>query len=156
MLFRDLSHLRSRRTGRSSSWDKTGRNADRYIIPPGESIVLVDSPGPADLTHPFPVEIKELIHNVFGPEQLASGSPVQYAHPEAPPFFIVHGDADPVVPVEQAHLLYNALVTAGAPVEKLIVHNANHGLEPVGGAMSPSAKEMFAMIPTFLATHLEK
>ena len=51
MLFRDLAHLRSRRTGRCSSWDQTGRNTDRWIIPPGETAVLADIPGPAQITH---------------------------------------------------------------------------------------------------------
>ncbi len=115
---------------------------------------VIDLSGPADLKGPFPEDIHELIHNVFGPEQLVSGSPVQYVHPAAPPFLIVHGDADPVVPVEQAHLFYDALLDAGAPVEKLIIHNAGHGLEPVGGEMSPTAEELFVKILTFLAGHL--
>lgn len=29
-----------------SSWDTTGRNADRWMIPPGESRVLGDIKGP--------------------------------------------------------------------------------------------------------------
>lgn len=47
----DLARLRSRRTGRYSSWDKTGRNHDLWIIPPGESVVLADIAGPAQITH---------------------------------------------------------------------------------------------------------
>ncbi len=41
----------SRRTRRVSSWDTTGRNADRWIIPAGESRVLADLAGPGRITH---------------------------------------------------------------------------------------------------------
>ena len=138
-------------TGESAGWD-----VGPYREQSSQVQAVVPLSGPSDLAQSFPVEIQALIHNVFGPEQLACGSPVQYVHPKAPPFLIVHGDADPVVPVEQAHLLYDALVKAGAPVEKLILNNAGHGLEPLGGVMSPSVEEMFATILAFLATHLEK
>ena len=38
----ELTRLRNRKTGRCSSWDRTGRNHDLWIIPPGESVVLAD------------------------------------------------------------------------------------------------------------------
>jgi acetyl esterase/lipase len=41
-------------------------------------------------------------------------SPVDRVHPGAPPFLIVHGDADSMVPVAQARLFRKALVAAGA------------------------------------------
>ena len=47
----DLTRLRNRTTGRCSSWDKTGRNQDLWIIPPGESAILADIRGPAQITH---------------------------------------------------------------------------------------------------------
>ncbi|MAE62196.1 MAG: hypothetical protein CMJ49_12680 [Planctomycetaceae bacterium] len=47
----DLSHLRDCRTGRVSSWDKGGRNADYWRIAPGETRVLADIDGPGVITH---------------------------------------------------------------------------------------------------------
>ncbi|MFN2286219.1 MAG: hypothetical protein ACK2UQ_17520, partial [Anaerolineae bacterium] len=47
----ELTRLQDRKTGRCSSWDKTGRNHDLWIIPPGESVVLADITGPAQITH---------------------------------------------------------------------------------------------------------
>ena len=47
----NLATLRNRKTGRSSSWDKSGRNFDLWIIPPGETAVLADITGPAQITH---------------------------------------------------------------------------------------------------------
>ena len=42
---------RNRRTHRVSSWDKTGRNSDWWIIQPGEARVLADLRGPGQITH---------------------------------------------------------------------------------------------------------
>jgi len=46
-----LTRIRNRRTGRFSSWDKSGRNWDFWVIQPGESAVLADITGPAQITH---------------------------------------------------------------------------------------------------------
>lgn len=115
---------------------------------------VVEMSGPTDLTRQFPEWVMELKAKVFGTAQLAKSSPLHYIHSNPPPFLIVHGDADPEVPVEQALLLYDALSKAGAPVEKLIIHNSGHGLEPVNGTMSPSAEEMFAVVFSFLGHNL--
>ena len=47
----NLTKIRSRKTGRFSSWDKSGRNADLWIIPAKSSVVLADISGPAQITH---------------------------------------------------------------------------------------------------------
>ena len=47
----DLPQIRKRKTGRASSWDTTGRNNDAWSIPAGESVVLADIRGPAQITH---------------------------------------------------------------------------------------------------------
>ena len=47
----NLPTIRNRKTGRSSSWDRTGRNHDLWTIPPGELVVLADLAGPAQITH---------------------------------------------------------------------------------------------------------
>jgi hypothetical protein len=47
----NLPVIRKRKSGRFSSWDKTGRNFDLWVIPPGETAVLADIPGPAQITH---------------------------------------------------------------------------------------------------------
>lgn len=132
--------------GESAGWD-TGP----YLEQSSRVQAVVDMSGPTDLTREFPDWVMGPKINVFGEEQWVSGSPVNYVHPLAPPFLIVHGDADSAVPVEQAHLLYDALAEAGAPVEKLILHNGEHGLEPSGGVMTPTAEEMFAAVFAFLA-----
>ncbi len=46
-----LAKLRSGKTGRFSSWDTSGRNADAWTIPARSSRVLADIEGPGVITH---------------------------------------------------------------------------------------------------------
>lgn len=46
-----------------------------------------------------------------------------------PPFLLIHGKADPVVPVEQSEYYYEVLKEAGADVSLVIVEDAVHGDE---------------------------
>lgn len=50
-LLHDLAKIRRRRTGRCSSWNTTGRNSDRWTIPPGKTATLADLRGPGMITH---------------------------------------------------------------------------------------------------------
>lgn len=50
-MLQDLYKIRNRKTGRFSSWDRTGRNQDRWTIPAGKSKVLADIRGPGIITH---------------------------------------------------------------------------------------------------------
>lgn len=47
----NIATLRNRKTGRFSSWDHSGRNSDWWVVQPGESVVLADITGPAQITH---------------------------------------------------------------------------------------------------------
>jgi len=50
-MINDLAVLGNGKTGRCSSWDKTGRNADSWSIGAGESRVMADIKGPGAITH---------------------------------------------------------------------------------------------------------
>jgi hypothetical protein len=50
-MFTDVARIRNRKTGRFSSWDTSGRNADFWMIAAGETRVLADIPGPGCITH---------------------------------------------------------------------------------------------------------
>ena len=52
-----------------------------------------------------------------------------YFDAELPPFFLIHGKDDPIVPVEQSEYYYEVLKKAGADVSLLIVEDAVHGDE---------------------------
>ncbi|MDP2815770.1 MAG: DUF2961 domain-containing protein, partial [Rectinemataceae bacterium] len=51
MSIQEITRIRSRKTGRYSSWDTTGRNSDAWTIGPGETRVLADIKGPGQITH---------------------------------------------------------------------------------------------------------
>ena len=63
-------------------------------------------------------------------------SPISFVTKDDPPFLVVHGDADVIVPVEHAKVLRSALEAAGVPVEMHLVERGNHG---VAGAADPGA-----------------
>jgi acetyl esterase/lipase/phenylpyruvate tautomerase PptA (4-oxalocrotonate tautomerase family) len=61
-----------------------------------------------------------------GRERLAAASPISFVSAAAPPFLLVHGDRDPVVPHSQSQRMHDALVNSGARSTLLIVGGANH------------------------------
>lgn len=50
-IIQSLATIRNARTCRVSSWDQTGRNADRWTLEPNSSVVLADLEGPGCITH---------------------------------------------------------------------------------------------------------
>ncbi len=56
-----------------------------------------------------------------------AASPLTYVHSGAPPFLLLHGDADRVVPAEQARLLDTALRASGVPSSLLLTAGGGHG-----------------------------
>lgn len=66
----------------------------------------------------------------------AQASPVTYASKGDPPVITIHGDKDPLVPIEQAVLLQDALEKAGVPHKFITMPGAGHGF---GGAQLTDA-----------------
>jgi acetyl esterase/lipase len=65
------------------------------------------------------------------PEKVARANPITYATKDDPPFLIVHGDADALVPHHQSVLLEAALRKAGVPVRLVTIPGGPHGGETV-------------------------
>ena len=61
------------------------------------------------------------------PERTASASPVTFASPDDPPFLVMHGTLDDLVPFNQSELLVDALRRHGVRVQWVPVPNAGHG-----------------------------
>lgn len=78
-------------------------------------------------------------------EAARQASPVTYASADDPPFLIVHGTDDPLVPYSQAELLYAALKKAGARPLLVKIEGGGHG---IGG---PQVSER---VRAFLDKHL--
>ena len=121
---------------------------------------VVDMFGPADLTVGFEGNKSPLIEQVFGTSDHASqiikqASPVMYVSKDDPPFLILHGEKDNVVPLGQSQALYQRLASAGVPVALIIVKNGGHGLMPVGGLITPARAEITKIIANFFDRYLK-
>ncbi len=79
--------------------------------------------------------------------RVAAANPITYVGPDAPPFLIVHGELDPLVPHHQSELLVTALARAGVAVSFHTVKGAGHG-----GFTDPTVPQL---TEAFLAQHLQ-
>lgn len=112
---------------------------------------VVDWCGPTDFEQfdKFPSVIKrdapdspitQLLGGIV-PEKLAlsrRANPIAFIKKDAPPFLIMHGDKDDLVPQNQSELLADALKKAGAPVKLHIVKGGGHVF------FNPEANQMVA------------
>ncbi|WP_367042599.1 alpha/beta hydrolase [Streptomyces sp. Je 1-332] len=75
------------------------------------------------------------------PELAREASPVTRVHPTAPPFLLIHGERDTMVPATHSETLAARLREAGAPVELRVVPGADHGWY---GAPDAEVEDVFA------------
>ena len=119
---------------------------------------VVDFFGPTDLTkmggmHDRPDSPEALL--LGGPVQekkdaAATANPITYVTQDDPPFLIIHGDKDPLVPLSQSEMLKAALEKAEVEVTLMVLEGAAHG----GPAFN--AAETRDEISKFFAKHLKK
>lgn len=64
------------------------------------------------------------------PEAARAASPITHICPDAPPFLIIHGARDNIVPLNQSEQLAAALQAAGVPVSLVVMSDAGHGFRP--------------------------
>jgi acetyl esterase/lipase len=130
------------------------------VVGPSSAVdVVVDWYGPADLStmprHTLPPAIAAKLppELVTPPEDqltrglegaaLADASPITHVTADAPPFLLVHGTADWLVPYGQSELLAAALSEAGVPVRLVPVEGAQHifdGSDDVDGLIDLSVR----------------
>lgn len=115
--------------------------------------------GLSDFTAKMPSGINSSIYYAFGklagsddPKNIAA-SPVTYINANTPPFLIIHGDRDGVVPVEQAEILQALLTEAGISSTLVIVEGGDHGLQ--GTNATPTQAEISQMISDFFENNLK-
>ncbi len=97
---------------------------------------MLDHYGPTDL------RMKATDHNVNGastvarllggwpdekPDLARDASPITFVAKGDPPFMIMHGEQDPVVPVSQSRSLFDALISAGDKATLKTFPTAAHG-----------------------------
>jgi acetyl esterase/lipase len=104
---------------------------------------VVDEFGPADLSAPgWGAYITKIFRTVFGTASgsspvLRGASPVTYVTRGDPPFLILQGTADHIVPVAQSEDLAQRLEADHVPTELDLVARGGHGLDTPGEDPSP-------------------
>lgn len=83
----------------------------------------------------------------------AEASPISYVTPDDPPFLLVHGTSDSVVPFTQSEILEAELSEAGVTVELLAVPNGDHVLRTPDGA---DASAYFSAMADWFDGHLKR
>jgi acetyl esterase/lipase len=80
-------------------------------------------------------------------DKVQRANPITYVTKNDPPFLIVHGDADPIVPYNQSVLLRDALDHAGVKVTLYTVQGGGHG-----GFKDP---QVDVLVKEFFQKHLQ-
>ena len=124
---------------------------------------VVDFYGPTELRPlslgdgnlPTSVQL-HILNNFFGKsyEQAQTlyedASPALFSVKGPPPFLIIHGDQDRLVPTSQSERLFAPLKSAGAKVSMIVIHNMDHGF------LNPSAtKEIGELLVQFFTRNLK-
>lgn len=141
----------------SAGWD-VGENLEQS----SKVQAVIDMSGISDFTRNIPNGLNTSIYYAFGelankntPENIAV-SPISYITPGDPPFLIIHGDRDGVVPVEQARILHDKLTETGVPSTLVIVEGGDHGLrKPTGEDANPTGAQINQMMIEFLEENLK-
>jgi acetyl esterase/lipase len=103
----------------------------------GRISAVVELAGPSDLADLYlgskDADLRRAVERLVGgpldqrAELVREANPVAQVSKDDPPFLILHGTADPLVPFSQSQRLADALKQAGADVELVPVANAGHG-----------------------------
>jgi acetyl esterase/lipase len=76
------------------------------------------------------------------PERYRAVSPIDRVHDESPPFLIVHGTHDTLVPPGEGEQFVDVLRAAGRPVEYVPVHGAQHAFDALSSITSRTSAAM--------------
>lgn len=119
---------------------------------------VVDLFGPTDLTRDFShlkfglTTVQTLVDDFLGPggkRNARAASPLFQIDKNTVPFLIIHGDKDPIVPVDQSRDFHAALVKAGRDSTYIELPNEGHGFGQPG-----SLQKLLGSTRAFFARHL--
>jgi acetyl esterase/lipase len=139
--------------------ETAGWDTDEYADQSSRVQAVVSMAGIFDLIEKLPSGLNASVYYAFGKlagsgaPEMVTASPVTYITADDPPFLLLHGDNDGVVPVEQSEIFHAKLIEAGVPATLIVVHEGNHGLQ--GPEVSPSQEEYQAAINSFLEANLK-
>ena len=82
-------------------------------------------------------------------------SSITHVTADDPPFLLIHGNQDTLVPYEQSQLMYERLVQMNVPAQLVIVKNGGHSISAPDGSATPTLDEINQIILDFLAQYLK-
>lgn len=134
---------------------QAGWDVGEYLDQSSRVQAVIAMAGVMDLSRDFPnADIEAMKRVGFGEYNVAEASPITHVTPDDPPFLLIHGDRDELVPVEQSQLMYDRLVQANVPAQLVVVQNATHSFIAPGGRTTPTLGEINLIIGNFLAQYL--
>ena len=135
----------------SAGWD-----VGEYLEESSRVQAVIPLAGVMDLSRSFPnADIETMKRVGFGEYNVAEASPITHVTPDDPPFLLIHGDRDDLVPVEQSQVMYDRLVQVSVPAELVIVQNAGHSMSAPNGSTTPTLAEINQILLDFLARYLK-
>lgn len=117
---------------------------------------VIDIAGPTDFTATDGSASSKAIARTFlGSASPAEASVTTHVASDDPPFFIIHGHDDSIVPPSQATMLERALSAAGVPATLTLVKNAGHSIDSSANDMQPSIQQLVSAMLLFLKQTLK-
>lgn len=133
-----------------------GWDVGEYLEQSSRVQAVIPMAGVMDLSRDFPnADIEAMKRVGFGEYNVAEASPITHVTPDDPPFLLIHGDRDELVPAEQSQLMYDRLAQANVPAELIIVQNAGHSMVASSDSSTPTLGEINQIILNFLARYLK-
>jgi acetyl esterase/lipase len=135
----------------SDGWD-----VGEYLDQSSHVRAVIAMAAVTDLTKNFPnADIEAMRQIGFGEDNIERASPITHVTSDDPPFLLIHGDLDELVPYEQSQLMYDRLRQMNVPAQLVIVKNATHSFTAPEGTTTPSLVEINQIILDFLAKYLK-
>ena len=139
-----------------TSDESAGWDVGEYLDQSSRVQAVVAMAPVTDLSRNFPnVDIETMKRVGFGEHNVAQASPITHVTADDPPFLLIHGERDTLVPYEQSQLMYDRLVQTNIPAQLVIVKNAGHSFVAPDGAATPTLAEINKIILDFLTQYLK-
>jgi acetyl esterase/lipase len=103
---------------------------------------FTDAENMHEMMLPFLEQFVMKVRYAHAPERFREASPISHVHRDAPPFFVLHGDKDELIPHGQARAFCAALREAGAAtVSHAELENAHHAFDILSTVRSQLAAD---------------
>ena len=104
---------------------------------------------------PWPYIDRDVMKGSYAerPEAFHAASPLDLISASSPPFLVIHGTHDSLVPLPEAQIFVSALLEAGVHAEFVEVLGAQHGFDAVSSHVS---RHVGALVATWATNHVSE